>query len=204
MRWSTSSTKLNYLGGNDVTALQETVSSYAAGWMQTFSGKKFTPLTPKLEDIHFIDIAAPLARVCRYSGHCLRFYSVAEHCVLASRIAPDQLRLTMLMHDASEAYLTDMPRPIKGHIKGYYEAEEKLAAMIAERFGTIHPLPEEVKRIDAAMLDDERRQNMAHMDVEPKDWGNVVKGPGTKLQFWDPDRAQSEFITAFYQYGGVS
>lgn len=181
---------------------QETVSSYAEGWMQTYSGRRFTPLDPKIEDIAFIDIAKPLSMMCRYSGHCLRFYSVAEHCVLAALIAPAELKLTMLMHDASEAYLTDMPRPIKGHVIGYYEAEEKLAALIAQKYGTIHPLPAEIKRIDAQMLDDERQQNMAHMDVAPSDWGNVVPGSGIMLRYWTPDEAQDRFTRAFIRYGG--
>lgn len=82
-------------------------------WIQTFLGKPFWPLSPRPEDIDIRDIAHALAMTCRFTGHSQKFYSVAEHSVRVSRIVPAQFALHGLLHDASEAYLCDLSRPIK-------------------------------------------------------------------------------------------
>lgn len=174
------------------------------GWMQTATGRKFQPLNPHVDDLHIEDIASSLSKICRYNGHCLEFYSVAEHCVLASREVPERLRLTMLMSDGQEAYLTDLIRPIKQMLPGYAAAEERLAQIISVRFGTIYPLPDEVIRVDRAILTDERAQNMMPMNVSPADWGNTEPGLGVTLRLWAPSRAKAEFMNAFAAYGGVA
>jgi hypothetical protein len=175
----------------------------SGGWMQTYTGGPFWPLDPRHSEIRFDDIAGSLSKLCRFNGHCVRFYSVAEHCVHVAKAAPVGLQLTALMHDASEAYLADVPRPIKPHLPGYYKIEDALSAVIAQRFDLVHPLPPEIKRLDTAALGAERAQNMAHMDVPPALWGDVEPPlPGMVLQFWDPARAKYEFATAFYRYGG--
>lgn len=168
-------------------------------WMQTYTGLEFYPLDPRVEDIRIDDIASALSKACRYSGHCIRFYSVAEHCVHIASKAPDHLKLTALMHDAPEAYLVDVPRPIKPHLPGYAEIEERLANVIALRFDLIHPLPHEVKTLDNAILDDERVQNMAQ---PPRPWGDHGGPLGVTLKFWTPAEAKYQFATAFYRYGG--
>ena len=87
-----------------------------------------------------MDIARALSMTCRYTGHVPRFYSVAEHSVLVS----DQLdslwageRLVALLHDAAEAYLHDLPTPIKDVMPGYQEAEEDALVAIAEALGLV-------------------------------------------------------------------
>lgn len=121
-------------------------------WMQTYSGKAFYPFDLRDEDFCIEDIAHALAMLCRYGGHCKRFYSVAEHCVLLSHEVPLRDALAGLMHDATEAYLVDMPRPIKVGFPQYKEMEAKLWVGIARKFGLAEELPATVKQADNDML----------------------------------------------------
>ncbi|HLL29026.1 MAG TPA: phosphohydrolase [Xanthobacteraceae bacterium] len=171
-------------------------------WMQTYSGRKFWPVDPRADELDINDIAHALAKMCRYGGHCTRFYSVAEHCVLVARHAPRELALTALLHDASEAYLVDIPRPIKANLSNYAEIEHEIMLTVAKRYGIQWPVPDEVKRLDNAILADERAQNMATMDVPPRDWGSDEPPLHVKLCFWSPETAATEFLSSFYQYGG--
>lgn len=170
-------------------------------WMQTFTGGAFYPLDPRADEIRFADIASALSKMCRYSGHCIKFYSVAEHSVHVASLAPTALKLTALMHDASEAYLTDVIRPIKKYLVEYAGIEATLERVIAERFGLVFPFPAEVKRLDNCILTDEREQNMA---APPKAWDvyEQVEPLGITLKFWTPAEASYQFTTAFYRYGG--
>ena len=78
-------------------------------YLSTFSGKKFYPFNPSPEQIEIVDIAHGLSMVCRFSGQCPYFYSVAEHCIHVTNVLPPSLKLEGLLHDASEAYLADLP-----------------------------------------------------------------------------------------------
>jgi uncharacterized protein len=139
-------------------------------WIQTFSGKRFYPLDPRPEDVDIIDIAHALSMNCRFNGHVNHFYSVAQHCFIASFFCPDHL--WALMHDAAEAYLTDIPRPIKPSLTNYQEIEDTLLQTIAVRFGLPWPVPESIKEIDNRMLVTERRDLMTLTDY---DWGIKAK-----------------------------
>ena len=126
----------------------------------TSSGRRFWPLEPRVEDVDLADIAHALANVCRYGGHARTFYSVAEHSVLVARHVPIAYAMHGLLHDATEAYLGDVVRPIKHHpaMLAYREAEAFLEAVIAEHFGIVWT-PEAraaVKEIDDRILADER------------------------------------------------
>lgn len=81
-------------------------------WMMTYSGRAFWPLDPRADEIDPLDIAHALSMLCRYGGHVRRFYSVAEHCVLMSHAVAPEHALWALLHDATEAYMVDLPRPI--------------------------------------------------------------------------------------------
>jgi hypothetical protein len=169
-------------------------------WMQTTQGRQFWPLDPRADEIDIRDIAGALAKLCRYGGQCLRFYSVAEHCVHVAERAPAGFKFAALMHDASEAYLSDVIRPIKPHLSNYLEIEAGLERVIAERFGLPWPTPPEVKRLDTAILADERDQAMA---PPPVAWPQTTEPAlGVTLQFWKPKRAEREFLRAFHIYGG--
>lgn len=130
-------------------------------WIQTATGRAFWPLRPRVEDVCIEDIAHALAMKCRYTGHCRYFYSVAQHSVLASEIVPPADAFWALMHDATEAYLPDVARPVKKAIAGFCEIEDRLMEVIAERFGLPMPMPESVRHADLVLLATERRDLMA-------------------------------------------
>lgn len=109
------------------------------------SGKRFHVLDPRPDDIKIADIAASLSKLCRYTGHCKQFYSVAEHCYLVSVILEKELgrpeaAMWGLLHDAQEAYIGDMSRPLKVALRQagitlYDDTADKLDAAVAEAFG---------------------------------------------------------------------
>ena len=117
-------------------------------WIQTYSGRAFDPFDPDPAAICIEDIAHALANVCRFTGHTKQFYSVAQHSVEVATRLPPELQAAALLHDASEAYLTDLPRPIKQRpeFKFYREAEERLQRVIYQRFG-LRPSLEDGSRI---------------------------------------------------------
>ena len=127
------------------------------GEIRTFTGKLVYPMDLKVGDICIEDIAHGLSRICRFAGHCAGFMSVAEHSVAVARIVmttdPGHA-LEALMHDASEAYLGDMPRPIKHlpEMAPYREAEERAERSIAEKYGLVFPWPQSVKDADRQRL----------------------------------------------------
>ncbi len=137
-------------------------------WIQTYTGRKFHPLDPAMTDFDLRDIAHSLSLLCRFNGHCLRFYSVAEHSVRVSRILPDDLKLWGLLHDAGEAYLTDLPRPVKGQMPGFRDMEDKILERVAQAYGLSWPMPGPVKAADNTLLATEARDLMA---PHPADWG---------------------------------
>jgi uncharacterized protein len=158
-------------------------------WMQSFTGAQVWPLDPRIEDLHVRDIAHALACQNRFAGHAREPYSVGEHSVRASYAVDvstcrteDQrrkVRLAALMHDATEAYLVDLPRPIKRDpsMWGYRAAEERMATVIEAWLWL--PLGAfewpAVKRIDAVMLMTEARDLLV---APPAPWGH---GQGTKV-----------------------
>jgi uncharacterized protein len=175
------------------------VSERVGQWMQSFTGRQVYPLDMRVEDIDIRDIAHSLSMQCRYNGHSTRFYSVAEHSVLVCWAAPKEHKLAALMHDASEAYLCDLPRPVKNCVTGYKEAEAQVEAVIAERYGFSYPHPAEVKELDNRILLDERDQIMA---PPPADWNLPFKPLGITLHCWSPERAETMFLHMFDVLGG--
>ena len=112
--------------------------------IETYTGERFTPFDPDPERVHLADIAAGLAHTCRFGGHCSRFYSVAQHSLHVSReVSGTRLQLIGLFHDAAEAYLGDVPRPIKAQLEGFAEAERSILSAVWEAFELSAPTPEE-------------------------------------------------------------
>lgn len=168
-------------------------------WTQRVDGHLVDLEDPRLSDICIHHIAHAESLLCRYGGACLRFYSVAEHSVLAAEKAPDEFKLDTLLHDGTEAYVQDLTRNLKKLVgPAYAEVEDRFARLIAEKFGTRYPLPAEVKEIDNRIIADERQQNMNPAKLA---WSPRVP-LGVELKFWTPAKARYEFLAAFYRYGG--
>jgi hypothetical protein len=129
-------------------------------WLQTYTGRQFWPLDPRPEEIFIEDIAHALAMQCRYAGHTNRFYSVAQHSYIVSKNLPRPLALQGLLHDASEAYLIDVPRPIKGYLTNYLQIEKLVERAIAQAFGLPFELDPLVKEIDSRILVNEQKYFM--------------------------------------------
>lgn len=126
----------------------------------TYSGVSFSPLSPCENDIMAEDIAHALSYMCRANGHFKSFYSVAQHCLACEEEArmrrlPKRIRLACLLHDASEAFISDITRPVKHQLTEYKNIENKLQRVIYRRFG-LDPDDEKmlaaVSEIDDAML----------------------------------------------------
>jgi hypothetical protein len=161
-------------------------------WMQTFTGRAFYPMDPQTEDIDTRDIAHALSLLCRYGGHVTHFYSVAEHCVLMSESVAPKNALWALLHDATEAYLVDVPRPLKSSLPEYRRIEDGLAAVIAERFGLDPACPAEVKAADARILLDERDALMAR---SPQPWAVDHLAPlGISVRCWSPEESEKRYL----------
>ena len=117
----------------------------------TYTGKEFEPTIPSGE-VDIVDIAHALGNICRFNGHCSRFYSVAEHsvrCAEAAKGYPDEIIKQCLMHDASEAYLGDIVTPLKRPMDWFYE--DSLLAYICKAFGIKYPFDPVVWEIDKFM-----------------------------------------------------
>jgi len=165
-------------------------------WIQTYMGKRFYPLSPRAQDIDPVDVAHALSLLCRYGGHVDPFYSVAEHCVLMSEWVQRehgsiQLALWALLHDATEAYVVDVPRPLKRELRDYATIEDRVMLAIAERFDLpTADMPPEVKDADNRILLDEtaalmpRRERWAVDEMQPL---------GVTIRAWAPGVAEQHY-----------
>lgn len=163
-------------------------------WIQTYTGGQFWPMDPRWDEVHLEDIAHALSMLCRFNGHCRRFYSVAEHSVLVSRQASRRNALWGLLHDASEAYLADVPRPVKPFLPGYKATEQLVQDVVCFRFGLPLDMPEEIHEIDGRIVITERALNMAPCAHE---WSHQAEPLDVALEFWTPEEAERAFIDEF-------
>jgi hypothetical protein len=169
-------------------------------WMQTASGRAYWPADPSHEDVDINDIAHALSMLCRYGGHSRWFYSVAEHSVLVSRMVPPEWALHGLLHDATEAYLVDVPRPIKRHLTNYKELEQRNWVAICDAFGMDPTMPDCVHDADSAIL-------LAEKDVlmGPTPEGHVwfaeshkYTKPDVEIVGFTPTLARQFFLERFH------
>ena len=129
-------------------------------YIRTYSGVRFVPTEPEKEKIQIEDIAHALPMLCRGNGHVKSFWSVGEHCICCAKEAlarglGARLALACLLHDASECYLSDIPRPFKESLPAYQKLEDHLLDLVYERFlgSTLtEEEQEELKKIDDDLL----------------------------------------------------
>lgn len=169
-----------------------------SAWIQTHSGRRFNPTNPYVDAIVIQDIAHALSMQCRFSGHCKKFYSVAQHSVLVSYICDSRDALWGLLHDASEAYLVDVPRPLKksGKFGAYIEFEAQMQEAICRRFGLPLKEPPSVKKADTILLATEARDLMSPLHP---DWTQPVDPLPFIIKPWGPDEAKDMFMKRFFE-----
>lgn len=161
-------------------------------YIQTYTGKKVHFLEPDLSEIDIEDIAHSLSQMCRFAGHTKRFYSVAEHCVVVSNHSTAKNALWGLLHDASEAYIVDIPKPVKGFLLNYEDLEKTVMDAICEKFGLSKEIPSEIKTLDGRILFTEKEQLLSYAD-----WGWSMPPLQTTLQCYNPSDAKELFLNRF-------
>jgi uncharacterized protein len=185
-----------------------------SAWIQTFTGREFHYHAEK-PDIHIEDIAQGLSNQSRYAGQCKHFYSVAQHTVLGVDVAMRvhgnmDLARVFFLHDASEAYLVDVPRPIKGDLKGYTEIEDRISKAIYDHFNisgeVVQANQKLCKEIDMRILITEKNQlfdkyhKWTMEDEFPEYHPETVS-----IQYWTPQKARKKFLNLYGQlFGGMS
>jgi uncharacterized protein len=164
-------------------------------WIQTYTGLKIYPLDPRPEEICIEDIAHALSNICRFTGHCREFYSVAQHSVFVSSYVCGENSLWGLLHDASEAYLCDIARPIKTStgMEEYCQIEQTLMQVIAEKFELPWPIPEEVKQVDNEFLMTEAYE----FGMLTSDWHKYAEPLNIRIVPKNPKIAKYSFFTQF-------
>ena len=179
-------------------------------WFFTVSGKRQYILRPSVMDINIADIGGASAKICRFGGHCLEFYSVAQHAVLVSTILRDvlgrpDLAFEGLLHDSAEAYLGDVIRPLKRELRRYRRIEHIWESAICERFGLSFLMTPEIKTADLIALATERKCFAPHIDptVDPSAWRWKedelgVEALSTPLVAMDWRTARDAFLNRFY------
>ena len=160
---------------------------------ETASGRLVYPLDLDPEDVDLGDIAYSLSNLCRFGGHTNRFYSVAEHSVRVSQKCLKKDALTGLLHDASEAYLVDLPRPVKVYLSEYRQYEEKVQRVIAGKFGITWPYPASVYEADHRLLVTEMRDLMTHYINE----GLVIKPYKEIIDPMTPSQSRRAFLARY-------
>jgi hypothetical protein len=144
-------------------AVQEEATARCAFGI-TYLAQEFRPFDPDPKVIMDGDIAHALSNLCRWGGHTTDFYSVAQHSVEVSRACPAECALEGLLHDAAEAYLVDLPAPLKGlpQFAFYRQAEAGVNVAIAQKFKLTYPWPEPVMDADKLILYTEVRDLLAY------------------------------------------
>jgi len=169
----------------------QTENLFEPDCIRTNSGIYVNIRNPLLDMIDINDIAHSLASNSRWGGH-LDFdkkISIAQHSVLCCQMIDadytEEIKIQALMHDSPEAYLLDMPKPIKELLPDYQLIEEKFTKIIFQKYGISYPLHPIIKSVDMKMLKIE--------------WETlVVKSLPLQFEIWTPQKAKEEFLKMFY------
>lgn len=163
---------------------------YITDCIRTFTGEYVNVFDPDPETIKIEDISHSLSMQCRFGGHLRSFYSVAQHCLNCSYIiSREYLQLGALLHDASEAYLLDIPRPIKQRLPDYKKIEDNLMVVIAKKFRFDYPLHDEIKKVDEFYL----KSEWIHL---------VINDYPYMMNAKDIDATEQQFLRRFNELNG--
>ena len=163
-------------------------------WITTYSGRQFFITRATVDDIYIEDIAHGLSNICRYVGQCKVFYSVAEHSVRMCELAPDNLKLPVLLHDASEAYLGDLSSLVKHFLPLYKKMEDYLLNVIFAKYSikwdpAIKTLDEWIRAPEVLSLFPAHSGWVLNRSGGERDYSDIVP--------WYPKRAEKKFLKMF-------
>lgn len=165
-------------------------------FISTYSGALFYVNEMNVKDVPILDIAQALSMNCRFNGHIERFYSVAEHSVLVSKLVSRESALYGLLHDYAEAFVSDVPRPFKASITGHEEFESAVMANVCELYGLPLELPDDVAYVDTHICAAEARVLAKSVPEWVKHYdSNVVKPEDIKGL--SPRDARNAFMNRF-------
>jgi uncharacterized protein len=167
-------------------------------WILTHSGRHFNYLDPRADDIHILDIAEGLSKESRYNGHTRGFYSVAQHAWHCSQIVPPAFRLEALLHDATEAYCKDIPRPLKDQLPDYRAIEARVDAAIRAKYRLPVAMTPTTHKADLILLATERRDLMP---ADPTPWPILdgIEPLARPLITMTPPRASALFLKRYLE-----
>lgn len=189
-----------------MSAVPDSVGDWASNqpdnWSGTNGGNKISlSRVPQLDQIEIEDIARALSNICRFGGQIKRHYSVAQHSLHVMELVPEQYKFEALMHDAAEAYTTDIPTPLKRELGNAFSTIElRINVAVGERFKVdLTQLPDCVHVADRIMCVSERDQLCAN----PLPWGPAYEGClryPQLIPWMNPEDAYAKFLTAFQKY----
>lgn len=166
------------------------------------SGATFDFLDPWSSDFTLDDIAHGLSHTCRYAGQCRSFYSVAEHSILVSELVPAEFALEGLLHDATEAFIGDITRPLKQLLPDFKSIEARVEEAIAARFAFKPGFKQAIKPVDLQVLAAEQDQLMP---AGCADWAKEdgIVPAKVKVQSLSPTAAKAAFLARYKALAGL-
>lgn len=180
------------------------IAEFQKGFITTYTGKHFHPVYPDIEKIDIKDIAHALSLTCRGNGQVKTFFSVGQHCIncaleAKARGYTDRVALACLIHDASESYMSDVPRPLKRIMPTYQEVEANLLDVIYEKFLGEKPSLEELDKIKE-IDDDFLYYDLTYLLNEELD----KPKPAMKIQFSFEEvpfaDVEKKYLELFHEY----
>lgn len=172
-----------------------------SNWLGTNSGKVIDLSHPDPSQIDIADIADGLSKICRFNGQIKQFYSVAEHSLNVMSMLPTQYQLVGLLHDAAEAYLCDIPTPLKRELgEAYADIERRVNhAISAALCVDIVNLPEAVRQADLILCVSERDAFVRQPRQWPDQYENAPRFPNLRAGHLDHMAARNRFLAAYAQ-----